>query len=175
MSGNDQNLVSSCCGNGGPVLHYAVEGVGIIPLNGEIFLPFTSLPHVVPNNLQVDPAAGYIDIGTNAVAGLILYLYGDELRSDLPIASGTWGTFDNSGFSPDTWLDGTGTVVLRSLVQIGDPVRIDYVRAGWVGGGNLHTVDLLPVPDGVPEPSTLGLIGLGLLGLGAMRRRRRYS
>ena len=27
----------------------------------------------------------------------------------------------------------------------------------------------------IPEPSTLGLIGLGLLGLGAMRRRRRYS
>jgi hypothetical protein len=27
----------------------------------------------------------------------------------------------------------------------------------------------------VPEPSTLGLIGLGLLGLGAMKRRRRFS
>jgi PEP-CTERM motif len=27
----------------------------------------------------------------------------------------------------------------------------------------------------VPEPSTLSLIGLGLLGLGAMKPRRRYS
>jgi PEP-CTERM motif len=27
----------------------------------------------------------------------------------------------------------------------------------------------------LPEPSTLGLIGLGLLGLGGMRRRRRNS
>ena len=30
---------------------------------------------------------------------------------------------------------------------------------------------IIDTPD-VPEPSTLGLIGLGLLGLGAMRRRR---
>jgi PEP-CTERM motif len=27
----------------------------------------------------------------------------------------------------------------------------------------------------VPEPSTLSLIGLGLIGLGAMKRRRRYG
>ena len=34
------------------------------------------------------------------------------------------------------------------------------------------TLDDVSVVAAVPEPSTLGLIGLGLLGLGAMRRRR---
>ena len=57
-------------------------------------------------------------------------------------------------------------------------VRLDKVG----NGGNFRflgsqlTVNANRVtPVGAPEPTTLGLIGLGLLGLGAMKRRRRYS
>ena len=57
------------------------------------------------------------------------------------------------------------------------PTTIAFRNASLVIGPDgqnevgLDNVSLLPVP----EPGTLGLIGLGLLGLGAMARRRRYS
>ena len=60
---------------------------------------------------------------------------------------------------------------------LGDSLYINWQGAGGGVGDTVH-IDFTvgdPIAAAVPEPSTLSLIGLGLLSLGAMRRRRRYS
>ncbi len=46
-----------------------------------------------------------------------------------------------------------------------------HCRYGTINGVT-HGVLLTPVPEPIPEPGMLGLFGLGLIGLGVMRRRR---
>ena len=55
---------------------------------------------------------------------------------------------------------------------VADPAPIDWDVIA-ADPANFSNQQLCSGTDGVPEPSTLGLIGLGLLGLGAMRRRQR--
>jgi hypothetical protein len=69
------------------------------------------------------------------------------------------------------WADGDGSFTLTALNA--DAVLGDIAVGRVDGHVAFYAQEVFtPLAVAAPEPSTLGLIGLGLLGLGAMRRRR---
>jgi PEP-CTERM motif len=74
---------------------------------------------------------------------------------------------------PNGWMNNSGSI---ALTMLGGSLDIEALRVGWVHNFNFPQYADLDIPaTPAPEPGTLGLIGLGLVGLGAMKRRRRYS
>ena len=90
-------------------------------------------------------------LGTTVGGSLVQLAGADVTPSATP---GQW-TLQQFSFTP------TGSF-------IGQDVGLEIFVAG---GGNYRIADFDIAP--VPEPGTIGLLGLGLLGLGALRRRAR--
>ena len=86
-------------------------------------------------------------------------------RLQAPIATDAdWSTFQTLAFD----------------ASFADVVRVDFSRGMWIGTMGLGYArqgydNIVIAPDPLPEPGTIALLGLGVLGLAYRRRRNAES
>ena len=169
--------------DGSPEQHYTVSGQAssAFVLSTNLPAPWVAAP---AGSAWIGPQGG------NAGGSLGLYLYDfafdlTGLDPSTAIMLGDWAT-DNDAL---LYLNGNATGYSKNLFgfQTLDPFQLN---SGFVSGintlefqvnnqggptgllvANLRaSADLLPPNGTIPEPTTMALMGLGLLGLGARRR-----
>jgi len=162
---------------------FSDSDVGAIGGLGAIDAPEGSLMAYIDTARSFSSLKQVFDALTEELVYVVKFLTNERTPSDINDtftvigSTGVLLTLDtNAVFGPGTVGFNEQTAFVTVVIPVGT-TSLEFLIEGATDHGGLSAalIDLQgePTPGGdVPEPATLGLVGLGLLGLAAARRRR---